>query len=182
MFAQRYFAERYFASTYWARHKIFPFTSFAGRGPGADGNITPLSSDYSAFYLSEDVGDDRYLREVPSEYLTVTAADALYLQAIPSEYMTQTEADAQGMPMLESVEYSGGGTPSGPISHGTGNITLREAGTGLDYWQSRENTGASAITVRAPSGYTINGSASIDPGQSGVFVKEAGSPRFRRLG
>ena len=96
-------------------------------------------------------------------------------------YITQAEADAQGMPAVVAVSYSGGATPSGPVSYGTGNITLRVPNTPADYWQSRLNTGTSQITVGVPIGYTLNGASTIAAGSSAVFIKESGSA-FRRWG
>lgn len=126
-----------------------PVTKFNGRNPNTDGNIVPLQADYDQFFLTQ------------------AEADALYL--------TQSEADTQGMPVIRAVAYSGGGTPGGPVSYGTGNITLRVPSTSADYWQTRLNTGTSSSSVSAPSGYTISGPATIDAGASSSFVLGAGT-------
>ena len=137
---------------------------FAGRGPDGGGNITPVEADYDSFFLTQTEGDARYL------------------QSVPSEYLTQTEADDQGMPVLESVAYSAGGTPSDPITHGTGDITLRTPSTPKDYWQARLNTDTVAITVSPPTNYTITGTDTIEAGGVALFVKVSGSSVFLRWG
>lgn len=184
MFCSREFAPRYFASRYWPKVGLAAtnIKLFAGRGPDANGNITPLIADYDSFFLTQTEGDGRYLQTVPAEYLTQTEGDARYIQSVPSEYITQTEANDQGMPALESVAYSGGGTPSDPVTHGTGNITLRTPSSPKDFWQARCNTGTSEITVSPPTNYTISGSAIIIAGGVALFVKIAGASQFLRWG
>lgn len=153
-------------------------TKFNGRGPGGDGNITPVLADYDQFFLTQGEGDNRYLQTVPSEYLTETEGDARYLQSVPSDYITQTEADAQGMPV---VELGGTGATTSPVREVNANFTLLTPSVPANYMQVYFNIAASNVTVSAPAGYTIAGSNVISASVAGVFVKRSGATQFRRL-
>lgn len=151
-------------------------TKFAGRGPGSDGNITPILSDYDAFFLTQGEGDDRYLQTVPAEYLTESEGDARYLQAVPIEYVTQAEADAQGMPAIEAGAV-GSNTPVRLVN---ANFTLLAPSQPANYWQSYYNVASGAVVASAPAGYTLVGSNSIAADSAALFVKLAGVSQFRR--
>lgn len=129
--------------------------TFNGRSPDVNGNISPQASDYDGFFLTAAEGDGRYL--------------------------TPTVAASQGMPVIESSPYSGGATPPSPVSHGTGNITLRNPVTSADFAQRRTNTSGSQVTVNMPAGYTLaSGSTLIDAGDTAVYWKIAGAQQFIR--
>jgi hypothetical protein len=159
--------------------------SFAGRV----GHVVPIINDYNGFFLTEGEANDLYVRldslvNQLSAYATVEFANATFITSASAQtlFITQTEANAQGMPAIESTEYNGGATPPSAVTHGTGNITLRTPSNPSDYWQSRENTGGGAITVSMPAGHTLaSGSAIINAGQSGLFIKGPGAT-FRRRG
>jgi len=158
-------------------------TKFAGRGPGSDGNITPILSDYDAFFLTQGEGDDRYLQTANiatalSTFLTEAEASALYLTSSGAEalFLTQTEADAQGMPAIEA----GSTSSTLEVREVNANFTLLAPSSPRYYWQSYFNIGAAAVTVSPPSGNTIVGSQTINAGESALFIKRSGAAQFRR--
>lgn len=112
----------------------------------------------------------------------VHTGTTFYKTSATSAYLTQSDANNQGMPALESIAYSGGGTPSDPVTHGTGDITLRAPLTAKDFWQARYNTDTVVITVHPPTNYTIFGTDTINAGAVGLFVKAGGASQFLRWG
>ena len=180
MFPERYFARRYFGSRYWPKigDTTVDFTIFNGRGPGVDGNITPLIDDYQSFFLTEDDGNERYLQAIPGEYLTQDGGDIRYIQSIPPGYITQAEADAQGMP---TIEAGGTSATDSPMREVDSNFTLLSVSSPSLAMQTYFNIGSAAVTASKPVGYLATlGSTSIAVNTSAVFIKRAGVAQFLR--
>ncbi len=94
-----------------------------------------------------------------------------------SFFLTQAQADAQGMP---AAELGAVGSGSG-IREVNANFTFAAATTQNLWWQFYFNTGASAVTIAAPSGWTLQGSATVDAGTGALLMKRAGIQEMRRV-
>lgn len=159
-------------------------TKFAGRGPNANGEITPILGDYDAFYLTEGEGNDLYLRlaniaTALEAYLLKTEAEATYLTPAVANalFITQTEADAQGMPVVE-LGAVGSGSPLRKVN---ANYTLLSPAEPRLYLQGNFNIATTTVNASPPPGYTIVGSVAHAANTWATFLKEAGSATFRRL-